>query len=272
MNRSYGVADLAGTSAPFANHSSSNQLFCPIAFYSKLSAETIDTNETPANIKRLGNALNRMHFSLCDSHHSFIVTHQSICSICHAFTEKYESLIFDDQLTDQMVRNQLMIGEPASKPDNELDDKAARSADQAVDNVDRAVDKVGDRAKDRAKDRGVNRGVDRVVENGTDCEAVDGGRAVPGGRPDVPNNGDKTRFCYYCNEIQLNRLPGAKKLSGEVTVQIDARAPNGIAKTSAAVVQTSRSTATTNHQRHHSDSFIRLKSRCDGQSESEQFV
>lgn len=299
MNRSYGVGDLpAGTSAPFANGHSS-QLFCPIAFYSKLSAEAIDTNETPANIKRLGNALNRMHFNLCDSHHSFIVTHQSICSICHAFIEKYESLIFDDQLTDQMVRNQLMIGDqPASKPDNELDDKVARNADPVakplgskhVDNVDRTVDRTVERTVDRAVDRTAERVVDRTVEravnrgvdreNGAaDCKEVDS--RVNGGRPEVAQRQsdnsrlDKARFCYYCNELQLNRLPGVRNLPAEVTVQIgeSSKPPNGVvnkvAANASAALPTSRpSTVSTNHQRHHSDSFIRLKSR----TESEQFV
>lgn len=278
MNRSYGaggLGELADAQPAATIASQPGQLFCPIGFYSKLTAESIDSNENPANIKRLGNALNRMHFNLCDSHHSFIATHQSICTICHTFIEKYESLIFDDQLTDQMLRNQLMIGEP-SKPDNELDDKVVRVDKMAASRTAGSVDSCVDRSVDRGLDR--NRSVD------ADCKVIDG--RTNGKRPDNGqlSNGrldgsrlDKNksdRFCYYCNEIQLNCLPKGMPKNCltdrandlQVTVQIgdNSRPINSLANR----VLQARPSVPNNHQRHHSDSFIRLKSKC----ENEQFV
>lgn len=207
------------------NHSSNVQIFCPINYYSKLTDEAIGSLiENQMKLRRLGRTLIKMHSNLCDRHELFIETHQSICTICVKFIDKFEHLILKEEEESEKATGQVdeqTAIDQAKKKDNELNDNLeSRLAD-----------------KDRL-DKEFNLRLDKgLVDHRTNkLDKVDRNK------------------CYYCREIELNNLNPTNIRNYYVQNSTPDKIEISIHQPQQIRIHTNQQ-----HKRYHSDSFIKLK-------------
>lgn len=249
-----------------------NNIFCPINYYSKLTEERISNlidNQT--KLRLVGKTLIKMHSNLCDRHELFIETHQSICTICNKFIDKFENLILKEEKEEEEEEQQKQQKQQ-EKVENEIEEKKTKKKKM----------KVNDEIKSNLKSKIIlnNELNDKDVVN---CRQLDCSSANSDDELNMLVNLDLRQHftsstvdrdknkCHYCKEIELNNL-NIKNIRNYFIQSSNQTQQNNNVQISNAQSKQQQSfqldnnlrSTISSHKRFHSDSFIKLKPKSNG--------